>query len=161
MGEPRGAELLLDVAEELSGVAEQEPGHQRALGRRQITATSEDPGTQRVRRSVQRRAGGLEREQLDDVEARHRVPPPQPFVVAGEGLEPSRQLHLVARLEQSQLAGRVAARGDDHDAATGGAVIDPSDADEHARVVLLAVGVLDQRRRDRRRRACVRGCSER
>jgi hypothetical protein len=104
---------------------------------------------------VQRRASRLEREQLDGVEARDRVLPPQAFVVAGEGLEPARHHHPVARLEESQLAGSVPAGGDEHGAASGGTPVDPCDADEHACVVLLTVGIADQRRRDRRRSACV------
>src|SRR5918994_7567914 len=161
MSESRGAELLLDVARQLPRVAEQEPGHQAALRRRQVTAAGEDPGAQRVGRAVQLRAGGLEGEQLDGVEAGHCVPPSQPLVVAGEWLEPSRQFDFVARFEQTQLAGGVAGGGGEHDAAAGRAAVDARHPDEHARVVLLAVGVLDERRRDRRGSARVPGRSER
>src|SRR6266480_4275405 len=104
MSQARGAELLLDVSRQLPRVAEQEPGHQRALRRRQVPATGQDPGAEKVGRAVQRRTGRLERAQLDGVEARHCVAPSETLVVAAEGLEPARHLHLVARLEESQLA---------------------------------------------------------
>src|SRR2546423_10273955 len=124
MRQARGAELLLDVTRQLPRVAEEEAGHQRALRRRQVPATGENPSAEKVRRAVQRRTSGVERAQLDGIEARHGVPPSEPLVVAAEGLEPPRHLHLVARLEKSQLAGGIAARDDEHGAPSGGASAD-------------------------------------
>src|SRR5439155_23698851 len=128
------AELLLDVTRKLARVAEQEPGHQGALRRRQMPATGEDPGAEKVGCAVQRRTSGLERAQLDGVEARHRVPPSEALVVPAEGLEPAGHLHLVTRLEESQLAGRTAAGGDEHGARPGGAPADARDAGADGRV---------------------------
>ena len=161
MRQARGAELLLDVTGQLPRVAEEEAGHQRALRRRQVPATGENPGAEKVGRAVQRRTSGVERAQLDGVEARHGVPPSEALVVAAEGLEPPRHLHLVTRLEESQLSGGVATGGDEHGSCSGGASADAGDAGEDARVVLPSVGVVGQRRRDRRRGACVPGGGER
>src|SRR3981081_465424 len=101
MSQGRGAGLLLDVTGQLPCVAEQEPGHQRALRRRQMPAPGENAGAEKVGRAVQRRTSGVERSQLAGVEARHGVPPPEALVVAAEGLEPARHFDLVARLEES------------------------------------------------------------
>src|SRR5256885_13678302 len=73
--------------------------------------SGENPGAEKVGRAVQRRTSGFERAQLDGVEARHGVPPSEALAVAAERLEPARHLHLVARLEESQLAGGLATRG--------------------------------------------------
>src|SRR5215207_11108152 len=105
MRQTRRAELLLDVTRQFASVAEQEPRHQGALRRRKVAAPGENPRTKRVGRAVQGRLGGLECEQLDGVEARNRVSPPESLVIAGERLEPARCHQRVARLEEPQLAG--------------------------------------------------------
>src|SRR5438270_9058330 len=135
MSQARGAELLLDVTRQLPRVAEEEAGHQRALRRRQMPPSGENPGAEKVGRAVQRRTSGVERAQLDGVEARHGVPPSEALVVAAEGLEPPRHLHLVTRLEESQLAGGIAARDDEQGAPSGGASAEAGHAGEAARVV--------------------------
>src|SRR2546430_17090958 len=94
MRQARGAELLLDVRRQLPRIAEEEAGHQRALRRRQVPATGENPGAEKVRRAVQRRTSGVERAQLHGIESRHSVPPSEPLVVAAEGLETTRHLPL-------------------------------------------------------------------
>src|SRR4029450_956170 len=105
MSQSGRAELLLDVTRQLARVTEQETGHEGAFGRRQVASPGQTPGAESVGRPLQRPAGGLEREQLDGVEARNRVPPPESLVVAGEGLQPTRHRHLLPRLEAPQLAG--------------------------------------------------------